>query len=103
MPGSSRARRWMGALIPLLLLLGLVGFLMQFGPLGVFVAAFPPVEHLTIDRVTLSPGTMVIHVTNGGPQPVTVAQVLVDDAYWQFTMEPRATVSRLGSATITVD
>lgn len=102
MPGSSRARRWMWAFIPLLLLLGLVGVLMRFGPLGVFVAAFPPVEQLTIDRVTLSPGTMAIHVTNGGPQPVTVAQVLVDDAYWQFTMEPRATVSRLGSATITV-
>src|SRR5712692_10257866 len=102
MPGSSRARRWMWALIPLLLLLGLVGVLMRFGPLGVFVAAFPPVEELTIDRVTLAPGTMVIRVTNGGPQPVRVAQVLIDEAYWQFTIEPDPTVPRLGRATITV-
>ena len=29
-----------------------------------------------------------LDVVNGGPDPITIAQVLVDDAYWQFTMEP---------------
>lgn len=96
-----RARRWIWAVLPLVLLAGLVAVLVRFGPLGVFVAAFPPVEELTIDRVTLAPGQMVIHVVNGGPQPVTVAQVQVDDAYWQFEMAPDRTVPRLGRATIT--
>ena len=95
--------RWVWGLLPLLLLAALVVVLLRFGPLGVFQAAFPPVEELTIDRVALSPGRFAIHVTNGGPQPVTIAQVLVDEAYWQFTMEPDATVSRLGTATITLD
>ncbi len=101
---SSRtaARRWAWAVLPLLLLVGLVAVLVRFGPLGVFVAAFPPVEELTIDRVTLAPGVIVTHVINGGPQLVTVAQVLIDDAYWQFQMEPDRTVPRLGRATITV-
>ncbi len=104
MPRSnlSLARRWVWALVPLVLLLVLVAVLLRFGPLGVFVKAFPPVEELTIDRVSLAPGTMVIHVTNGGPQPVTVAQVLIDEAYWEFTIEPGHTVPRLGRATITV-
>ncbi len=93
-------RRLVWAVAPLLLLGVLVAVLVRFGPLGVFVAAFPPVEELTIDRVTLAPGVMVIHVTNGGPQPVTVAQVQVDDAYWQFVIEPDRTVPRLGRATI---
>src|SRR5262249_19638901 len=45
---------------------------------------------------------IVVEVTNGGPDPVTVAQVQVDDAYWAFTIAPEATIPRLGSATITL-
>lgn len=96
-------RRWLWGILPLVLLLGLIAAILRFGLLGVFVVAFPPVEQLSIDRVTLSPGHMVIHVTNGGPQPVTVAQVMVDDAYWRFSIEPSRTVPRLGGATIALD
>lgn len=106
MPVSSArrmARRWLWGLLPLLLLAALVVVLLRFGPLGVFEAGFPPVEELTIDRVTLAPGRMLVHLTNGGPQPVTIAQVLVDEAYWQYTIAPDATVPRLGRATITLD
>src|SRR5207247_8156386 len=66
----------------------------------VFIKAFPPVEELTIDRVSLAPQMMAVHVTNGGPQPVTVAQVMVDEAYWEFSMSPGHTVPRLGQAII---
>jgi zinc transporter ZupT len=52
--------------------------------------------------VVLRPGEMVVTVTNGGPEPVTVAQVLVDDAYWQHSIVPDRTVPRLGRATITI-
>src|SRR5207247_1768638 len=90
----SLARRWVWALMPLLLLIVLVAVLVRFGPLGVFIKAFPPVEELTIDRVSLAPQMMAVHVTNGGPQPVTVAQVMVDEAYWEFSMSPGHTVPR---------
>src|SRR3990170_8106939 len=106
MAGSKAARperRWVWGLLPLLLLAALVVVLLRFGPLGVFQAAVPPVEELTIDRVRLEPGRFVIHVTNGGPAPVTIAQVLVDDAYWQFERSPGPTVPRLGTTTITLE
>jgi zinc transporter ZupT len=96
-------RRWLYGLLPLALLAVLVVLLLRVGPLGVFQAAVPPVEELTIDRVRLEAGRFVIHVTNGGPEPVTVAQVLVDEAYWQFEMAPSGTVPRLRTATITVE
>src|SRR5436309_2507679 len=96
----SLARRWVWALMPLLLLIVLVAVLVRFGPLGVFIKAFPPVEELTIDRVSLAPQMMAVHVTNGGPQPVTVAQVMVDEAYWEVSMSPGHTVTRLGQAII---
>jgi zinc transporter ZupT len=87
---------------PLALLAVFVALFLAFGPLGLFEAGFPPVEELTVDRVVLRPDEMIVHVTNGGPDPVTVAQVLVDDAYWQHTMVPDRTVPRLGRATITI-
>ena len=88
-----------------LVLLGflLVGFV-RYGPLGVFRASFPPVEQLTIDRAVLpQPHRIVLEVTNGGPSSVTVAQVLVDEAIWQFSMEPaEQTIPRLGRRRITI-
>jgi zinc transporter ZupT len=62
----------------------------------------PPVEELTFDRVTLEPNLIRVDVVNGGPDPVTVAQVMVDEGYWAFAIEPGATVPRLGRASIVV-
>src|SRR6266496_6549073 len=63
----------------------------------------PPIEQLTVDRITLpAPSQIVVEVTNGGADPVTVAQVQVDDAYWAFTISPDVTIPRLGRATITL-
>ncbi len=87
---------------PIAILAVFVALFLVYGPLGVFEAAFPPVEKLTIDRVTLRPGEMIVVITNGGPQPVTVAQVLVDDAYWRHAITPDRTIPRLGRATITI-
>ena len=97
-------RRWFWGLLPLVLLgLLLVGFV-RYGPLGIFRASFPPVEQLTIDRAVLpQPHRIVLEVTNGGPSAVTVAQVLVDEAIWQFSMEPaEKTIPRLGRRKITI-
>ncbi len=100
--GPGAGRLWLYGLLPLLLLVLFVVFFLRFGPLGVFRAAFPPVEELTFTRVALTPGHFRVAVTNGGPSPVTVAQVQVDEAYWQFTITPARTVPRLGRATITI-
>jgi len=50
-------------------------------------------------RVILpAPNMIQLEVVNGGPDPITIAQVLVDEAYWQFSMEPAGTLERLQSA-----
>jgi zinc transporter ZupT len=106
LPGaaSSRGSGWLRtaalALIPLFLLAAaLVALLRADSPLGERVA--PPIETLTIDRVLLPrPGLMEVSVRNGGPDPVTIAQVMVDDAYWLFSMPGGQTLPRLASGTI---
>ncbi|MEC9298164.1 MAG: hypothetical protein VYA38_02610, partial [Gemmatimonadota bacterium] len=84
------------ALLPLLLLAGLLAVFLRFGPVGVFRAAFPPIEELTFERIAFPrPGLIRVHMVNGGPEPVTVAQVMLDDAYWEHTVVPDREVGRL--------
>jgi ZIP family zinc transporter len=90
------------ALLPLALLVGLVAFLLTLGPAGLFGQEFPPVEDLTVDRVTLTEGEITMVVTNGGPDPVTISQVLVDEAYWQHEVTPERTLDRLDTGTVTI-
>ena len=102
-PPRGRVRTWTLGLAPLGLLAALVAAFLFFDPAAPLRTAFPPVEDLTIERVVLpEPGLMEIHVVNGGPEPVTVAQVMVDEAYWTHTMPGGRTVQRLGRAVIVV-
>ncbi|MDX1578402.1 MAG: metal transporter [Gemmatimonadota bacterium] len=102
-PSGGALRKWILGLLPLALLAGLVAVFLEVDPTAPFRAAFPPVEELTIERVSFpGPDRMRIHVTNGGPEPVTVAQVLVDEAYWRFESDGDPTIPRLASRTLDV-
>ena len=91
------------ALLPLLLLAGLLAVFLRFGPVGVFRAAFPPIEELTFERIAFpQPGLIRVHMVNGGPEPVTVAQVMLDDAYWEHTVVPDREVGRLDDIVIEI-
>lgn len=90
-------------LFPIVLLVGFLALFTRVGPLGVFRAAFPPVEELTFERIAFpEDGLIRIQVVNGGPESVTIAQVMVDEAYWEFTVQPSAVVGRLADATVEV-
>jgi ZIP family zinc transporter len=107
-PSQSQAPKpgvplWFKGLAPLLLLAGLVALFLRVGPLGVFQQNFPPVEELTIERIRLPQfGVMEVEVVNGGPEPVTIAQVMVDDANWVHSVNGSRTIERLQSRTITI-
>ena len=94
---------WASALLPLVAL-GLMLAFFAFGdPLAAFKAHLPPVETLSVERVKVTPAGFELTVVNGGPDTVTVAQVTVDDAYWNFTASPSATIPRLGRSQITLN
>ena len=91
---------WISGLLPLLVL-GLMVAVFAFGnPLALFTANLPPVENLNIERIQVVKNGFEATLVNGGPDPVTVAQVTVDDAYWNFDITPSQTIPRLGRATL---
>ena len=89
-------------LLPLLGLGLLLASIFIYG-VGVGRSDAPPVEDLTVGRVTLpTENEFVVHVQNGGPNPVTLEQVVVNDALWDFRVEPDGTIPRLGSAEVVI-
>ncbi len=90
---------WLLALIPLALIVAAMVALLTVGsePLG--ERRGPPVEDLAVERTVLRPGEIELEVRNAGPDPVTVAQVFVNDAYVDFSADP-AEVGRLRSQTL---
>ena len=90
------------AIIPLLLLGAVLAWIVVTGA-GLRELAGPPLEHLTVARVTLpEPGVIRVEVVNDGPQAVTIPQVQVDDAWWSFSAEPSNTLPRFGRAVFTI-
>lgn len=95
-------RLWLLGLTPLVLLAVFSVVVLKGGLVDFLGRGLPPVEELSFERVTLAPGVIAVELVNGGPDPVTVAQVMVDEAFRSFTIEPSATIPRLGRATIEI-
>jgi len=97
---------WASALAPIVLLVLLLG-VVALAPPFAGVQAGEPLPDVTVTHATLpDDDTIVLHVTNNGPEPVTITQVLVDEAYWDYTVRgggpDPATLSPLESARVEI-
>lgn len=102
---TNKGRGPVWVLLGLLPLLGLGVLLagITLNGAGIGREDVPPVEDLTASRVALpTENELVVHVTNGGPDPVTIQQVTVNEALWDFEMTPDNTVPPRGSAEINI-
>ena len=89
-------------LLPLLGL-GVLLALIVLNGAGVERDDLPPAEDLSVQRVSLpTEYEFVLSVRNGSPESVTLSQVVVNDALWDFRAEPDSTIPRLGSAEVIV-
>lgn len=99
---TSRWKRLVLILLPLLALAGAIGWIVVSDPLRSFDIGAPPVEALTFERTILDETGIRMMVRAGGSEPMTIAQVQVDDAYWRFTQEPPGEIARGATAWISV-
>ncbi|HEX5163819.1 MAG TPA: hypothetical protein VFV93_00380 [Thermomicrobiales bacterium] len=100
---GNRDLRWIGlGLLPLVLLAGVLALIVATDA-GLGDRNVPLIETLSVQRVTLpEPGRITVNVVNDGPDEITIAQVMVDDAYWQFELDGPRTLDRLESTTIDI-
>lgn len=60
-------------------------------------------EAITLQDISMpSDNSIVVDIRNSGTDPVTVAQVQVDAAYWSFAIEPSTSLAPAASATIKI-
>ena len=92
---------WVLGIVPLLLIAVAIGAFVVLGAPGLGERTGPPAEELSIERTKLVPGTIELTVRNDGPDAVSVAQVIVNDAYVGFSGAEQP-IGRLDTATVTV-
>ncbi|MFO7547051.1 MAG: hypothetical protein R6W77_16285 [Trueperaceae bacterium] len=90
------------AVLPLALVALLVWWYLATDPLAPLNAATPPIEVITVERVTLDEAGIHLAIRADGSEPLRVAQVQVDGAYWNFSQDPPGPLARLQRARIDV-
>jgi zinc transporter ZupT len=95
-------RLW--ALVPVLLLAGVVGLVVSSGSslTGLVGRNPPPLDEFDVRRVELRPGEIRIHVRNPQRADLRIASVTVDDAIVPFSVDGPTTLGRLRSSTVVV-
>jgi zinc transporter ZupT len=96
------SRSWPLTLAPLALLVLLVGGFLTLRPLDRLTSDVPPIETLVVERTALGQEGISVWVRAGGSAPLSIAQVQVDGAYWQFEQIPSGPLGRLQSARIEI-
>lgn len=95
-PASARSPlRRIGLILgPLVLFLTALVGIAAMDPLRGFDNGAPPVEAITFERTVLDETGIALLVRAGGSEPMVIAQVMVDDAFWTFTQEPAGQIER---------
>jgi zinc transporter, ZIP family len=83
--------------VPLLALIAAAVWLIASDWLKAFDTGAPPVEKVTFERTILDTEGIHVKIRAGGSEPITIAQVTVDDAFWSFTQNPPGEIDRLSS------
>jgi ZIP family zinc transporter len=91
-------------LIPIALLAVVIALFLNTGG-GLDFEAPVPIEDLTVERVIMTAPpegdwNIEVVVRNSGPEPVTIAQVVVNEGVRPFHMEPEGSIPRLGTASV---
>ena len=91
-PANTRGLIWL--LLPLALLIAAVAWVVIADPFKGFRNGGPPVEAIVFERTVLNDQGLRLLVRAGGSEPMHIAQVQVDAAYWNFVQSPPGPIAR---------
>ena len=105
LPARKALPIWVATLLPLVLLALFLVIATRVNPgealrrrQGAFVG-----QYLSFSKVSVTPDGFLVTVLNESEGPVTIAQVIVDNAFWSYTTSrPAADLQPLASVTLTI-
>src|ERR1044071_4079524 len=89
-------------LIPVILLAGVIALFLYTGG-GLRLDSPAPVENLDVEKYTLKRNNIDLYIRNTGPEELTIASVIINEAVMPFEVIPGPTIPRLGRAQIHVN
>ena len=92
-------KTFLSLLIPVIALVVVIMLFLSTGG-GLQLKPAAPVEELDIQRYLLTRNGIELQVRNTGPQEITIAQIIINDAVIPFTVSPNASIPRLSRANI---
>ena len=103
-PAVWRPGAWLLILLPVAVLVAMVVLFLAKGEVLVGKSPIPPDALLKIEfeRVVFRPGEIIATVRNTGPDAVTIAQVAVNDALWQYAVSPGTSLTRMQQGLVTI-
>jgi len=103
-PSVWRPGAWLLILLPVAVLVAMVVLFLAKGEVLVGKSPIPPDALLKIEfeRVVFRPGEIIATVRNTGPDAVTIAQVAVNDALWQYAVSPGTSLTRMQQGLVTI-
>ncbi|WP_238402853.1 ZIP family metal transporter [Paenibacillus mesophilus] len=94
-----RGKMLLLGILPLILLIALVTGIAVLGT-GVENEPAAPIEVLNVEKIKLTDDGFEVKVLNSGPEEVTIAQVVVDDSFWNASYDPGPILARFGHAIV---
>jgi zinc transporter, ZIP family len=89
-------------ILPLVILGGVIWLFLTTGG-GLHLSSPVPVEGLSFERTVLKPGQIDLTVRNTSPKDLQIAQVIINNAVWPFTVSTGSTIPRLRTALVHLD
>jgi Predicted divalent heavy-metal cations transporter len=89
-------------LIPIILLAGVITLFLYTGG-GLRLSSPVPVENLDVEKYILKRNNIDLYIRNTGPEDLTIASVIINEAVMPFEVTPSSTIPRLGRAQIHID
>ena len=89
-------------LIPVILLAGVIALFLYTGG-GLRLDSPAPVENLDVEKYILKRNNIDLYIRNTGPEELTIASVIINEAVMPFEVMPSSTIPRLGRAQIHIN
>ena len=89
-------------ILPMVILGGVIWLFLTTGG-GLKLTSPVPIEAVSVERTVLKPGQIDITIRNAGQKELHIAQVVINDAVWPFTISSGPTIPRLQTAIVHLD